>query len=69
MKRWRVRGRRLGWGDFQVEAVAYVNAPDRDAAVRKATGVLLQSIDEVVEVPHDEGRGWLWRLLRWLGVV
>lgn len=69
MKRWRIKGRRGSWGDFDVEAIEYVSAENPDDAVRRARGILIDVIDEIREVPWDEGRGWFWRLCRWLKII
>jgi hypothetical protein len=61
--RFRIRGKRShpGWGEAFDETV-YVSASDRDAATRRASDFV--RVDEVREVPWDEGRGVLWRLWR-----
>jgi hypothetical protein len=43
----------------------YVNAADPDAAAHRGR-YWFAKVDEVREVPWDEGRSWLWRLWRWL---
>jgi hypothetical protein len=71
MRRFNIRGTRADtWGDFRQGFEEIVTADDPDAAVRavrkRFAGV---EVEAVVEVPDDEGRGRLWRVLRWLGCV
>lgn len=65
MKRFRIIGRYQevsGWGTFVPE---YVDATDRDDAIGRA-GFWYERVDEIREVPWNEGRGLIWRLWNWL---
>jgi len=51
-------------GEFEKFAEQYVNAANRDEALRHTGLTVFTRIDSIREVPEHEGRGWLWRLWR-----
>ncbi len=71
--RFLIRGTKTDEWESVVDFQEYINAPDRDNAIRRATGIFSTNYNVTVrsiqEVPWDEGRGIAWRIGRKLGII
>lgn len=63
MPRYRIIGTPKDSSEYGTTADQYIDAPDRNEA-RRMVESDWERIDEIRQVPNDEGRSFVWRLIK-----